>query len=309
MAIIATENWQAYRPPGGTPLSAYREYHVTGTADHVAAFAAIPYRENVAFSTNSALKCQRPSVIRHDGLQDWHIGCQFTIPTGGGNHPTQDDDLLGKPTVIAWSPVEVTEQADRDMDGRPLLYSNGDPIGGEPRTISYLAFTLFRYYTAFDPNWVKTYANSVNSATATFQGFTFSAQHLWCKHVYPVSEYAMGDSVIRVGWFFEGVLDDSLGAYPFQYRFLDQGTEGWNGNGEKAKFSNGKGEILDEPVRLDGTGKPLSGMYGTITVGKDNDPPYAPPESISVYQKETTSAGVWLIYKKTRLANHSAIPV
>jgi hypothetical protein len=311
MAILVTENWQQARKSLREPWTAYREYTVTGADSEDAALTAtgIPQR-NHALSAGSRLRCEGPD-IRERSTGRYVVGCNFVIPPTGAFQVTPPDatDPLLDPLVYTCEEMELSEAVDRDLDGRPYLYSNGQPLGGGVQTISLLVYQFRKNYPFWNPQWHRDYANSTNSDPVSLGGIWYPQQHLYVRSVKPVGEIRADATYVPVVWTIVEVPGGVLGSWPWQARFMDQGESGWWADGETkrlAKFSNGKGELLGEVVRLDGTGKPRD---SSVKVGETNATPVSPATVPSYYQLETANNATWLVFKKTKLANFSQIPL
>jgi hypothetical protein len=155
----------------------------------------------------------------------------------------------------------------------------------------------------------------------TIVGVSVAAEHLRCLSIQPAHDFIYVPNAIRfvrMYYQFEVVFGSQLGSYPFQHRILDQGEYGWwsdGGTKRREKFSDGKGEVVGGPIRLDGTGLPLASIYSSIKVGKGNATPVTPPTAAQPFTTEYTAAGsiaanakaAWLYYRKSRSVDLRAL--
>lgn len=312
MAIIVTENWSAEALSYRSPYTAVREFVVTGTTNAQEAINApgIPQR-NATHPYNLALRCLGPAVRQHRGLEYWVIECPYSVPEGGSTHETEPDDPLNKPARISWQNIEVTEAVDRDLDGRPILYTNGAPVDPPlSRPTRFKQLRVVRNEPTWDINKSLGFENATNANPVTIGGtITVAAQHMRCVSIQPAGEYEQGSTYLAMEYLFEIIFDDSLGSKPFQHRIMDQGDDGWyddDGTIRRGKFSDGRGEPITG-VRLDGSGKPHAGSFSHVRVGPDDAAPVSPPQAVDVMEKEVTSGAVFLYYKKTRVVDFAGI--
>jgi hypothetical protein len=329
MPIRVREIWSQRRLSLREPWQAMRVFNVDGAASDAAACLAqdavsgfrIPQYKDAHDSTTSLL-CGGPAVVGRDGPTSYQVQCAYELDpraTGGaGGNP------LSKPVEITWETVEISEPVDSDLDHLPILNSAGEPLRGGSRNITFKRLKLVKNMPYYDINLSVSYENSVNSAAMTFLGqVSIDVQHMRCAVIGPTTTYTTVSPFVPIMFLFDVFLDDSLGKYPFQHRFLDASTVGWytdSGTKKVAKWSDGKGNVFGSDVRLDGTGIPLPGPYSNIKVGEDNASPVTPPKAISYYQKEIYSdAGqltplvspatqaVFLYWKKARIKDLSPL--
>lgn len=76
---------------------------------------------------------------------------------------------LDQPTQINFFPLTAEEPIEDDIDGKPLVTVNGEPLEGFTRPISDLGVRLQKNFGSFDPASFYMFIDSVNSDT--FLGF------------------------------------------------------------------------------------------------------------------------------------------
>lgn len=314
MAILVTRRWKEDRLSLREPWSASHSFDVTGTSDPNQALAQVPFQLNTPLRPGSRLVCSGPSIEGHPSSEHYIIRCDFRIPeTGEFREP--DEDPLNDPIEVTWGPVEQELPVDTDLDGLAIVNSAGDLKEGQTRPVTHLSLSLRKNYPYFNLDWFATWANSVNESPVTIGGLTFAAQHLYCKYPMPAAPYRVNDPFVPVVWVFELVPNGLLGPYPFQHRFADQGSQGWwldGSDDRKAPFttrnSDGEWEPISSPIRLNGSGQPLTSLYSSVRVAS-GEVPLTPPVAQATYQQEVTSSVVWRYYKRVRLADFSGIPL
>lgn len=321
MAITVRENWSARKLSLRWPWNAYREFTVVGTTVASEALAAvdpstglaIPQEKEGHDANPDRILCVGPEVVDSKGVDYWVIGCNYQASdTGGsGTEPDHTEDPLQEPAEIQWDHAEETEPVDRDLGNRPILNTAGFAEYQVSRTVAYKKFRIVKNFPFFDLLLAKAYDNSVNSAPITLGlGITAAAQHLRCVSIVPAAPYRASATYIPIAFNFELVSEGTLGLYPFQHRLMDQGSEGWTSGGKHFKFtvSGADGpEEVSSPVRLDGTGKPLTPVFANVKVGSDLSAPASPSTAIDTYAKETLSGAVFLYYQKTRVVDLSPL--
>jgi hypothetical protein len=203
---------------------------------------------------------------------------------------------------------------------RPILNSAGFPEFQASRDTPYKRFTIVKNFPFFDLTLCATYDNTVNSAAITLGlGISAAEQHLRCVSIIPAAPYKATATYIPIAFSFELIALNTLGLYPFQHRFMDQGREGWTSGGKHYPFSvlndeTGKYDPIDSPVRLNGTGVPIIPLFTNVKVGPSGGTPAAPISQTDTYQKETTlisgstnTAAVFLYFQKTRVVDMSPL--
>lgn len=319
MPIKVTRNWSTQRLSWKVPWTAHVDFDVTGVADESAALVAInaddpsvhifQLSESLDIPGASRLKCTGPEIINKKGPGYYVVGCDFEIPTTG-EFPAQPEDPLDQPVDIDWQLVSATVPVDVDLDGRPIVYKNGEPITGATREVQWYRLSLYKNMPWFDFSLSQTYSNTTNDAAVSLAGNPAAVEHMKCCAVIPAARYKATAEFVPMGFHFEIFFDDALGTYPFQHRFLNQGSYGhWSDGGtiRRALFSDGvqhapanKGELLNRMVRLNLTGLP-TGPDTFAKVGPDNASAVQLTTVPATYQTETLTDAFALIYKKTRL--------
>jgi hypothetical protein len=327
--ITVRENWSQRKLSLRWPWNAYREFTVAGTDDEAEALTAVDPvtalaipQEKTGHDYNPArLLCQGPEIKEHPGTEYWVIGCNYQASdTGGGGGVDHTTDPLAEPAEVLWDHAEVSEPVDRDLGSRPILNSAGFPEFQASRDTPYKKFTIVKNFPYFDLTLCATYDNTVNSGTISLGlGISAAAQHLRCVSIIPSAPYKATATYIPVAFSFELVAVNTLGLYPFQHRFMDQGREGWSSGGKHYPFSvlndeTSKYDPIDSPVRLGGTGVPLLPLFANVKVGPSGGTPASPIAQTATYATETVlqsgstdTAAVFLYFQKTRVVDMSPL--
>lgn len=80
--------------------------------------------------------------------------------------PSGDDDSpLNAPPDISWSDTETDEPTDEDINGKPIVTKNGEPIDGVTMKIADNIVTIKRNFLTFNPYVTGVYRHSVSSDT------------------------------------------------------------------------------------------------------------------------------------------------
>lgn len=324
LPVVVLERWSGKQLSLKQPWTGVREFSVDNVANADEALVAvdavsglkIPQKGEV-HNRVSALFCDGPEIKEPQGPFSWIIACGYSTVSIGGD-PTD--------TEIDWETCEMNVPIDSDLDHRAILNSDGFPISGLSRRITFKRLKLTKKFPYFDSNWCKTYENSTNSNDIMFaDGTPIAAQHMRVCSICPTVTTTIHTLLRPVQWVFDVFLDDSLGQYPFQHRVLDASEVGWYldtdvGKVVPARYSDTKGNLFGLQVRLDGTGLPLPGAFADIKVGKDNRAPRNPPKATNYYAIErfgndgtitplanNSTQAVFLYFKQARVIDHSPL--
>jgi hypothetical protein len=274
---------------------------------------AVP-QANDAHNRNVSLVCTGPKVREVKGPDFWVIQCDYDLQ--GAPPLAGDVNPLSLPTQFTWGTVTTETEVDTDAGGRLICNSAGDVIKqGRPYALKSLRAR--KAFTLFDPVW-WTLENTVNTSAVNIDGITVAAEHMVCKTINPEPYYKSAWNFLWVNFEFEVCLSAKLlgvNSYPFAIRLLDSGANGWwsdSGTKRKARFSDGKGRLIDDEVLLDGTGLPLTPLFASVKVGETNAAPTTPPSALAAYQTDTgtgTPPAKWRYFEKYPKANHAALPI
>jgi hypothetical protein len=298
MAIKVTENWSGQQLSFVWPWTASREFVVTGTADLAAALVAVDPTTGVAIPQENAghpfnttrLLCKGPQLKEAKGPEYFVITCSYAVSeTGEQNGGDKDSDPLKDPPKIRWEHVEETVPTDRDLDNRPIVDSAGTVIEGQTLPIRYKRLYITKNFPYYDLNFWKTYEGATNESDVLLGGvLNIAAQHMRFNSAIPATEYTPDAEFIPMQFSIDIVPRSLLGNYPFQLKVLDAGAEGWasvGGTKTSYKFTD-TDKQPSGPVRLDGSGKPLTKPHPTIKVGDSRRDPVSPTSPPSFYKKE-----------------------
>jgi hypothetical protein len=75
------------------------------------------------------------------------------------------DSPLNAPPEISWSDTETDEPTDEDIEGKPIVTANGEPIDGVTMKIADNIVTIKRNFLTFNPYVTGLYRHSVSSDT------------------------------------------------------------------------------------------------------------------------------------------------
>jgi hypothetical protein len=214
------------------------------------------------------------------------VKVHYSIPKDGETHggPGSQDTPLEVQPRIRWEIGSTSEPIDRDIDGNPIVNSAGDPFQSTPsRDYTTIFLTYSRNEPFFSVQTALTYGNKVNSERIYIAGAGWVEEgQMRCLSIQPTSDYEAGATFVNVSYKFE------LRADGFKTRILDQGLRAWFTNPATSAAAlehivTAKKQPISQPVRLDGTGRPLD---TTLKVG----------DGVNVYSTvaRTTPAGAEL---------------
>jgi hypothetical protein len=298
----------------GNPWTAKRVFEVSGATNDTDAISAVPgVARGSAHPQNPGLVSTGPYLESWRGPIFAEIGVDYT---SGPNYGFAEDDPLNQPDVITWEPFEISEPVTRDIKGRVIMNMGGDVFQGATQIFTMVRLTVVRNMPFVDAARIATYSNAVNKNAMTVGGIPIAAEHMRCACIHPLISISSETRYVPIAHVLEMILDDSLGDYPFQWKFLNQGENGWyddGGTSRKGRFCNGKlssTEPLSEPIRLDADGTPLT----TTTVDQDwvkvlkEDgtgfaDPVANPNTVDVYKSVGSPSSIFLYFQKCRLVD------
>ncbi len=318
MALKVTVKWSTQKLSWKDPWRASLQLDVTGTTDPTVALAAVDadnpaifvWQKNAAcpLPGSSRLKCVGPEIAEKKGPGYFVIQCDFELPPVGV-FPQRPDNPLDEPAKIRWELVEMSEPVDIDIDGLVICATNGESFSGANRPITFYRLVIVKNFPYFDFSLSQTYSNTTNDAALSLAGIPVAEEHMRCSSIIPAAEYAADAEYVPMAFYFEIFFDDALGLYPFQHRFLNQGTYGhWDDGGtiRRSDFSDGvahtpdgKGQPIGRPVRLGLTGLPI-GPDASLKVGPDNKTPVALAAVPDSYQTEALTDAFAIYFKRVK---------
>jgi hypothetical protein len=207
----------------------------------------------------------------HDPKQ-WKVVCDYSSETddpereeGAGEDARGDDDKkkdnpLLRPAEVEWGAVDYQRVVDRDINGDPIVNSAGarfDPPVEEDD--SRLVLKVQRNEASFNVSLAQQYTNALNS-----DSFLGGDPYTWlCKAF-------TGTRKVEDGIVYWSV------QYEFHYRsdtwfrfVLDQGfyEQHAGTDGKPRAFKDNTGQLLSEPLLLDGYGRRLPFTASTTLNG------------------------------------------
>lgn len=302
--MAATEKWTERRgatqqilPDGRVIWTAEIVFQVTDADTSRDAVAQIPFEPGSDHDEyGSELKANLFDPQKR-GFRFWEVRVGFSsdAPDAGGNVNTK--------ARIRWTRNVVTEEVDRDFDGRPIVNSVGDPPLNTPtRDFFDLVLAYTRYEPTYNLRKSIDYVGAYNedNFSISFGGGPFNGSggifnensplavfggECLCTAMEPTGDYEEGQSLVQVGYEFRLrariILTESTWISGFDWRFMDQGSRGLydstlEGDIKLLPFYNADGEPITEPVRLNGFGVPY---LPDITVGKRMTTPLGKSQS------------------------------
>lgn len=310
MPTKVTRDWTKARIADTDPQTASEVYHVSGSfssdGDALTAVDSVTgeyvRQRGAGHDYSAALVCKGPQILEcKSPLAYYVIGCQYdeTAESPGTSNP------LAKTPTWTWETVYVSEMTDRDARDVAITNTAMDPVQ-VPRDIFYKRLHFQQVEAFYDIAKCEAFENRVNSHEMIIAGQRVEAEHCRLVTALPVGEQSGAQTFTRMSYIFEIVFGDQLGSYPFQHRFLNQGDYGWwndGGTKRRSKFSDGKGNLVDGPIRLAWDGTPVSPLHSANRVGKDNAAAVAPAAASGELTYETMTNAVWLYYSKCLTAD------
>lgn len=209
--------------------------------------------ENQSFPLDARLIAGTPEVTILTPGTLFEARVEYTaINVGIGGVPNP----LDEPLEVEWIDGNSVEAVDRDADGNPLLNTAHDTLQGV-RDVGETDLRVSRWESLFDVQLALAFKNHVNEDSfiiSTKKGpyVVNPGQALFRSMTTP--PYKVDVDHVYVSYLF------GLRADGWDYRFKDQGKNGWwnnNGTLTSGPLVMAGGERVVEDVPLDGNGKPL----------------------------------------------------
>jgi len=183
---------------------------------------------------------------------DWQVNVRY----GPYDTQTLTANPVEWPVRFSWGAAKYEIPVARDVDGKPIVNSAGEPFA-EPTTIDgsrrLLTFTRNELVSAFDPMLAARCADKVN--LYPWNGFapkTVKSEPITTGE----AQYSQD-----VGWWFTVQYSFAVDPDGWIKRPLDQGYTYLSAVDPTKRFtvrSQGDGQKLDDPALLDGSGYPLA---------------------------------------------------
>lgn len=258
MAVTYTESWSGLGLDIGiSARSATRKFLIHGatnetaalTATHVSSGVPLPLTLNQAHPRQGLLFLRRYSAPNFIGPKT----CELTLyyeqgqASGTGSEP----DPIDAATVYSVRAATTREPTDVDADGLPIVNSLGDAFTGTVQTtIQSVIVTATRNEVGFDPAFVETYVNRVNSDDFPWAGKIIGPGKALCTAITTPAGYTLEDGFARVQYEFELRALFPTGQSAFKHRIMDQG---------RRAYANISAEGAERPVEiLDAEFKPVA---------------------------------------------------
>jgi hypothetical protein len=300
MAMV-TEKWSARRFQRGK--SDVRAWDVTDCANISEACAAVPAQADSTDPWDSRLIAGEPEGS-HTGPVSWLVTVNYAMASegsGGGATPE-----VGAAPEFWWEREIVTEPAEYDDDGNPLITSSFEPIAGLSDDILIPVLVFERMEAGFSPSIMTTYNGAFNSATMTVLGESYARGKIMME-INPIGRGKMSNPSLPI-------------AVQYRFKFLPSGPSSWEfwrvpDMGTRARYgpqterfsslyeynstSPAESKVVTSPVRLKGAGAPYdAGLKVKDATGAFIDP-YPGPTLPGVTYEDTQYA-TFLKYKRKR---------
>lgn len=178
----------------------------------------------------------------------WVVTVTYSTPSGSA---TQSLDPFDRPADVEWDAQEMQVQFERDIEGRVVRNSAGDPF--DPPVMVDAAYHVFRHsanYPSFDLGLAKQYRYAVNSDPF----LTFAPGHALMRPWRAQLVYEGRTPYVRVAR--EILLRDDIAWN--DVGILDQGFKVRQSDGSLAHYRDSTGTETATPVLLDGNGHKLA---------------------------------------------------
>jgi hypothetical protein len=300
---VVTERWSARKYVQAK--SAERGWDVTGVADEEAARQAVgaAAAPGAQFPLDNRLWVLTAPEVTRTGPASYFVRAQFAFPKSGTFTPP-DRSPLDMPTKWLWDSGVISEPTDVDADNLVLINSAGLPFSGLTADIPYLILVATRNEFRYDIAKAIAYSGTFNTDSFTIPltpGPVEPGQAL-CISYKPTRDYDATSQYVPVAytlWLRKGNVKDADNYWDsWKHRLRDQGKTGWyskSGTITPGGFTGDGNKRPDEPVLLDGTGKPLNTQWKV----EGNSPvsPTSPVLDPRLVEKTGTTA-VYLKYRK-----------
>jgi hypothetical protein len=219
------------------------------------------------------LRCEERAIDDSEVPGLYRISATYRTPELEG---LDDEDPEEEPQKVRWrwKSGTISRQISHDTANLPIVNSAGTPYAeafdDEERT---KIITVWRKEPFYDVSFANFMEGCVNSIPMNVLGVPWGIGNVMCRHVEPTDDQDIDATVVEVEYEFEL----RSGYRPWDLRVMDQGYDGWvsrSGEAKTGKFYYAEGtEPIDDPVLLDGTGKPIntSVVVKSDPVAKDAD--------------------------------------
>lgn len=170
----------------------------------------------------------------------------------------EEDSPLNAPPEISWSDTESDEPTDEDINGKPIVNVNGEPIDGVTMKIADNVVTIKRNFLTFNPYVTGLYRHSVSSDAflgyppGTARLIRYSAKNAFYQD--DLSYWEVTGSI----QFRLGIRTTDAKAWYKRVRnegFYEKRTDSYTGNDIIVQAKDDNGKPVTRPVLLKADGR------------------------------------------------------
>lgn len=299
---LYTENWSDRQFK--RKQSARRGWTVTGCTNEAEACAAVPVQAGASHPFDSYLIADEPEGVTKGGPLIWHVTVNYALASEIAAGSSQE---VGQPAKIRWEKEYVTEPAEFDLDGHPLLMSSREAIEGLSRDILIPVLIFERMEAGFSPWLIEEYDGRFNAETLTLPHGDQYARGRVLMEITPTGETTVDrpTAPVAVQYRFKFSPPDSTWEY---WRVCDMGTMAHKASDSYGSLytvnstDEAKVTQVSSPVRLNGAGAPWD---TSLVVDRDETPlsGTVPDGAIA----EDTGYATFLKYRRRKEASFASL--
>jgi len=133
-----------------------------------------------SYSTGRPFCTVRDRKVERLSSSQFNVTVEFADPSGGGGDATSPEDLLGLPAKIRRSAEEYNEAYTKDVTGKVVRNSAGDPFDRAPERLTGVGvFSIQKYVDAAGRSAIDALWNTTNSGAITIDGVSCAADTCW----------------------------------------------------------------------------------------------------------------------------------
>jgi hypothetical protein len=184
---------------------------------------------------------------------------KYVMPYGFGGGGVSG--ALDLPPLLEWHQGNESAPAVSDFYGNALVNAAGEVTDEPPDIIPTGHLTIRRWESSHDLSRDFQYADSINEdGFSLFGRWQIEPGQCYCHGINPAEAYKIGTSPQIILYRLElrgGKVKDGDGLWDgFKSRTLNAGRRGWYGDPPRPGYFTIDGQLVSEPVLLDGTGMP-----------------------------------------------------